>query len=115
MVWKLSMLGICAAAIAAMAYASAPAGAAQKKKTAASPQAKTVVASKPRARVRVQPRSFLDVGTDSIPGDNKYTDYALPSGYSPFRVIDNTAFSHRSPLPGAYDLPSRSNPWPWNY
>ena len=116
MAWTLNALGLCAAAIAAMAYASTPADAAeqQKKKSAKSSQT-TVVTNRPRTRVVVQPRSFLDVGTDSIPGDNKYMDYAIPPGYSPLSVIDNTAFSHRSPLPGPYDLPGRANPWPWNY
>jgi len=39
----------------------------------------------------------------------------IPPGYSPTAVIDNTAFSHRSPLPGPFDLPSRRNPYPWNF
>jgi len=30
-------------------------------------------------------------------------------------VIDNTAFSRREPLPGAFDLPGRQNPYPWNW
>ena len=43
------------------------------------------------------------------------TDYAIPPGYSPTAVIDNTAFSHRSPLLGAFDLPGRNNPYPWGW
>jgi hypothetical protein len=50
-----------------------------------------------------------------LPGEEKTTDYAVPPGYSPIGVIDNTAFAHRSPLPGPFDLPSRRNPWPWNW
>jgi hypothetical protein len=71
--------------------------------------------SHPRTRVRVQARSFLDAGTEVLPGERKFMDYALPPNYSPTQVIDNTAFSHRSPLPGPFDLPGRNNPYPYQW
>src|SRR6266702_1294543 len=69
-----------------------------------------------RARVTVVPRSFLDAGTEVLPGDRKFTDYAFPVGtYStPLSVVQNTGGRvgwHRSPLPGPFDLPSRYNPF----
>ncbi len=105
--------GLCAVTIAAMAFTAPTATAAPKKKTVANQS--EVVASRARTRVRVQPRSFLDGGTEVLPGDRKFTDYALPPGYSPTSAIDNTAFSRRPPLMGPFDLPSPRNPYPWNY
>ena len=72
----------------------------------------------PRARITVEPRSFLDAGTEVLPGDRKYTDYAFPTGpyATPLSVVQNTGGRvgwHRSPLPGPFDLPSRYNPYPW--
>jgi hypothetical protein len=110
--------GLCAAVVIAVAaaLAGAPAAAAPKQKAAASKSSqKVAVASPPRSRITVRRRSFLDAGTEVLPGERKFTDYALPPGYSPLGPVDNTAFSHRSPLPGPFDLPSRNNPWPWNW
>jgi hypothetical protein len=118
---RLKMLAIAlAAAIAgAFIFPADPAGAAPKKKqVVAARGAGTVVVNRDesgrtRTRVIIQKRSFLDGGTEVMPGDRKFTDYVYPPGYSPTSVIDNTAFSHRSPLPGPWDLPSKNNPYPW--
>ena len=59
--------------------------------------------------------SFLDPGTESLPGESHQQDYAVPVGYSPLNVIANTPAYHRSPLPGPFDLPSQRNPWPWGW
>ena len=72
----------------------------------------------PRARITVEPRSFLDAGTEVLPGERKFTDYAFPTGpYAmPLSVVQNTGGRvgwHRSPLPGPFDLPSRYNPYGW--
>ncbi|MCC6891048.1 MAG: hypothetical protein IT536_21175 [Hyphomicrobiales bacterium] len=104
------------AVISADAQTSAPQK--QKKSTTkrvAAKKAVPVSLDPPRARITVQRRSFLDAGTHVIPGDRKFTDYALPPGYSPTAVIENRAGVFRSPLPGPYDLPGRDNPWPWHY
>jgi len=63
-----------------------------------------------RARITVRPRSYLDLGTEVLPGERKYSDYAFPPTYSPTAVIDNTLGFHRHPLPGPFDLPSKRNP-----
>lgn len=113
---KFGIAGLCAAVgvIGVLAFAGQPAEAAQKKKSVATKQSQ-VIASRPRTRITVQRRSFLDGGTEVLPGERKFTDYALPPSYSPTGPVDNTAFSRRSPLPGPFDLPSRQNPWPWNW
>src|SRR5262245_32619439 len=74
--------------------------------------------NRPRARITVEPRSFLDPGTEVLPGDRKFTDYAFPAGpYSmPQSVVNNIGGRvgwHYSPLPGPFDLPSRNNPFGW--
>jgi hypothetical protein len=110
---KFCVVGLSAAAIALATLAATPAEAAQKKRTAATKKA--AVSKAPKARITVRRRSFLDAGTHVLPGDRKFTDYALPPGYSPTAVIDNRSGFHRSPLPGPFDLPSRQNPYPWNW
>ena len=117
----------CAAAIALSSIAVVPAEAqttSQTKKSAA----KKVAAKKygpvpismappPRSRITVTRRTYLDAGTYVIPGDRKFTDYAIPPGYSPTSVIDNRGgvYIDQSPLPGPFTLPGRDNPYPWNW
>jgi hypothetical protein len=113
---KFCAAGFCAAAIALAAFAAAPAEAAQKQKKAVAKK-QVVVKSPPRARITVQRRSFLDAGTEVIPGDRKFTDYAIPPGYSPTAVIDHRAGGRigGGALPGPFDLPGRQNPYPWHW
>jgi hypothetical protein len=54
-----------------------------------------------RTRVYVTRRSWLDAGTEVIPGERKFTDYAFPPGYSYGQQIDRL-YSSRRPL-GAID------------
>ena len=112
----------CAAAIALSSVAVTPAeaqGQVQKnraaKKAAKRYAPVPVTMAPPRARITVTRRSYLDAGTYVIPGDRKFTDYAIPPGYSPTSVIENRAGVYRSPLPGPFDLPGRDNPYPWHY
>ena len=117
MVVKIGLIGICAAAIAVAAVASADAQTPKKKRTVTTTTTRVATAG-PRARVRVAPRSFLDPGTEVLPGDRKFTDYAFPVGpYStPQSVVTNIGGRvgwHYSPLPGPFDLPSRNNPYGW--
>ena len=113
---KIWAAGLCAVGIATMAFSAPPAGAATKKKTVAN-QSQVVVASRSRSRIRVAPRSFLDGGTEVLPGERKFTDYALPAGEigAPLSQIKGTAFNRETALPGPFYLPSRQNPWPWNW
>ncbi len=57
----------------------------------------------PRTRVYVTRRSWLDAGTEVLPGERKFTDYAFPPGYHYGRQIDRlTQGSH--PLSDNFDL-----------
>lgn len=63
----------------------------------------------PRTRVYVTTRSWLDAGTEVLPGDRKFQDYAFPPaiGYPSFarenlnRPIDRQPLSTPSDLGGA--------------
>jgi hypothetical protein len=117
MAWKVVAAGFCAAVVAVTAFATDPADAAAKKKrhVVRDTRETIVIRGRAPARVTVPARSFLDPGTEVIPGDRKFMDYAIPPGYSPTSVIENTSAYHRSPLPGPFDLPGRNNPYPWNW
>src|SRR5262245_21438565 len=102
---KLCVAILCAAF--AMAVVATPSDVAaqttaQKKRAAAKKQAAKrygpvpVSMAPPRARITVQPRSFLDPGREILPGSQHgFTDYAFPAGQSPSGVIDNRVGVHR--------------------
>ena len=54
-------------------------------------------------RIYVSKRSWLDGGTEVLPGDRKFTDYAFPPGPS-FGVTNNNHPTERQPLDPASDL-----------
>jgi hypothetical protein len=96
------------AVLAAVAVlAAAPAGA-----QTVTPKKKPASERDAPAHVTVQKRSFLDAGTEVKPGQQKFTDYAFPPGYSPTSSIDFTTGNVRGPLVGPWDT-SRGNFWPW--
>ncbi|MGE0562952.1 MAG: hypothetical protein AB7O50_00415 [Pseudolabrys sp.] len=101
--------------LAASALLTTPADA-QSRKRYTSRDGHTVIISRDetgrtRTRVVVQKRSYLDGGTEVAPGERKYRDYVEgPFSWMPYRVIDDNARSHRSPLPGPFTLPFNSNP-----
>lgn len=65
-----------------------------------------------RTKVIIQKRSYLDPGTEVLPGDRNDRDYAILPSHSASGVLDNTAFGrNQSALPGPFDLPSKNNPW----
>jgi hypothetical protein len=103
--------GFCAAAIAIAACTSAL-GAEPTKKQVVSSQSKTAVATRPRTRITVEKRSFLEPGTEVVPGDRKYTDYAFPPGYSPIaEALGPGRDYRRQPLLDPWDFPGYSNVW----
>lgn len=57
----------------------------------------------PRTRVYVTRRSWLDAGTEVLPGERKFTDYAYPPGYNYGRQIDRV-YQGRQPLNDQWDL-----------
>jgi hypothetical protein len=59
--------------------------------------------SGPHTRIYVTRRSWLDAGTEVLPGDRKFTDYAFPPGYSFARENNNRPLD-RQPLNPPSDL-----------
>lgn len=65
-----------------------------------------------RTKVIIQKRSFLDGGTEVLPGSKPTQTNAMPYGYSPLNVVEGTnAGGIRHPLPGPFDLPGKNNPF----
>ena len=115
---RICAAGLGVAVMAVTAAAVAPVEAATKKRQQVYTTAPDRPVTRPRARVTVAPRSFLDAGTEVLPGERKFTDYAFPVGpYSmPLSTVQSTGGRvgwHQSPLPGPFDLPSRYNPYGW--
>lgn len=59
--------------------------------------------SGPHTRIYVTRRSWLDAGSEVLPGDRKFTDYAFPPGYSFGRDNGNRQID-REPLDPPSDL-----------
>ena len=60
----------------------------------------------PNTRVYITTRSWLDAGTEVLPGDRKFQDYAFPSpyGYPTFARENNNRPIDRQPLNPPSDL-----------
>lgn len=57
----------------------------------------------PRTRIFVSNRSWLDGGSEVLPGERKFSDYAFPPGYSFARENNNRPLD-RQPLNPASDM-----------
>jgi hypothetical protein len=57
----------------------------------------------PHTRIYVSKRSWLDGGTEVLPGDRKFTDYAFPPT-TPFDQVLNNRSLVRQPLDPTSDL-----------
>ena len=113
----MSLRMLCAVSLAALltgAALSSPAAAETKKHVVTDPNGR-VVAVKPRPHITVEKRSFLDAGTDVLPGQRKFLDYAFPPGYSPTGVIDHPTGNIRGPLIDPFAVPGHYSPifWGW--
>ena len=62
-----------------------------------------VVYNQGRTRIYVSKRSWLDGGTEVLPGERKFTDYAYPPGRS-FATQNNNRPIERQPLNPPSDL-----------
>lgn len=59
---------------------------------------------RPRTRLTVRPRSYLDAGTELLPGERKYTDYVFGPTYSATAPIDPTSgYGCCWPLPRPFE------------
>lgn len=108
-----SILSLSVAAATVVALAS-PAEAQRRRVYRDQTERITIIDENGRARTRitVRPRSYLDAGTEVVPGERKFTDYAYPPTYmssSPYANWDPTQ-QHRAPLPLQGWLPGY-NPW----
>jgi hypothetical protein len=116
---RLTVIGTAIAVCAAAALLALPADAAPKKKTTTVVDARgnTVFVSrdedgKTHTRIIIQKRSYLDPGTESLPGENEGRDYVQLPNQRASSVLDNTATgSNQSSLPGPWTLPGKNNPW----
>ena len=102
-----SILAVCVAAVTIGTLAS-PAEA-QRRVYRDQTERITIIDENGRARTRitVKPRSYLDGGTEVLPGERKFTDYAYPPTYmsgSAYASWDPTGI-HRFPLPMPFELP----------
>jgi hypothetical protein len=68
----------------------------------------------PRTRIYVTTRSWLDAGTEVLPGDRKFQDYAFPSpfGYPDFARENNNRPIDRQPLNPPSDLGGQPTRFP---
>ncbi len=101
---------LAATAVAAVSLGAADASAQQPKKKYYGPvrgystNPNYSYMSGPRTRVYVTRRSWLDAGTEVLPGERKFTDYAFPPGYNYNRNF-NRLNQGRNPLSDTpYDL-----------
>jgi hypothetical protein len=115
---RLKVVAAAFAVSAAIGMMAAPADAAPKKKVAVlDARGQTVFTSrdeegKTRTRIIIQKRSFLDPGTEVLPGDTNDRHYAFSPNHSGLSVFDNTAFGRsQSTLPGPFDMSGKNNPW----
>ena len=110
---KMYTASLCAA-MAAMAIiaGSGDAGAAPKAKQVEAAPPQVAGATRPRARITVEKRSFLDAGKEVLPGERKFIDYAFPPGYSPIaEALGPGRDYRRQPLLDPWDFPGYSNAW----
>ena len=106
----------------AAALAAAPAEAAKKQRSRAVPESvllpsraeARVVVRRPRTRITVTRRSYLDAGTEVYPGSQNYTGYVFSGNY--FRPTD-VAWpwpTRDNALPTPFWIPSYHTP-NWGY
>ena len=106
------------AAVAVVGLLALPADAQQpQKRRVYTRQGHTVVVSrdedgKTTTKIIVQKRSYLDPGTEPLPGERNTLDYVQNPDQHANQVLDHTIFGNdMTALPGPYDLPSSHNPW----
>ena len=103
---RLKFVAATLAAIGTLALMAAPASAqSYERRATASARGNTVYTSRDetgrtRTRVIIQRRSYLDPGTEVLPGSRRDSDYATSLGVRSTSVLNNTVGgSNQSPLP----------------
>src|SRR4029453_4284788 len=107
---RVTLTAFAAATAATLAFA-APADAQQRRGYQPQQRGERITIIDENGRVRtkitVRPRSYLDGGTEVVPGERKFMDYAAPPTYmngAPSASWDPTGI-HRYPLPRPFELP----------
>jgi hypothetical protein len=115
---RLKLVAVTFAAVGALALLAAPADAAPKKKRITHvARGNTVFTSRDedgrtRTRIIIQKRSYLDPGTEVLPGDRNDHDYASLPNQRASSVLDNTTFGgNQTALPNLWTLPGKNNPF----
>ena len=62
-----------------------------------------------RTRIIVTRRSYLDGGTEVLPGQRKFTDYVNPVNHRPLDILGPGKGYDRAPLNGWFDYGYRNN------
>lgn len=107
MKFTVAMAGLATAALVAVTFAATPADAAKRKyKSYSRAYVSTSYRSGPRTRIYISKRSWLDAGTEVLPGERKFTDYAFPLSGSVSDQLDARGGFRRQSLPDPWDLPN---------
>lgn len=101
-----SILAATAVAAAGLGLLLAEPAMAQTKGTGASEFSSQSTSKKNRTRVVVRQRSYLDAGTEVLPGERKFNDYAVPPNYSVLESVLGPGQNFwRQPLNNPWDVP----------
>lgn len=100
------LLTLAAFAVAGLSVTSANAETKHKRAVVAGTGPNASYQQGPRTRIFISRRSWLDGGTEVLPGDRKFSDYAFPPeiGYPSFARENNNRPIDRQPLPPPSDL-----------
>lgn len=103
-----------ASAVFAASVAEAQTRKRSSNRTVAAPQ--TVFVSRDesgrtRTRIIVQRRSYLDGGTEVLPGQRKYSDYHTQPFWSPLDVLGPGRGADRQPLNARWELGGTNRMW----
>lgn len=104
---RLRTIWAVAAVAAGMGLLIAEPAAAQTKQKGAN-ELSSQSTPKKRTRVVVRQRSYLDAGTEVLPGERKFNDYAFPPNYSVLESALGPGQNFwRQPLNNPWDVPYR--------
>ncbi len=108
---RLKFVAATLAAATALAYLAAPAFAQSNR------NGNTVFTTRgedgrTRTRIIIQKRSYLDPGTEVLPGSRNDQGYAFSPNQRPTSVLDNTVFGgNQSALPDGFSLLGKNGPF----
>lgn len=107
MILRVSSAGLLGlAALVAIGFSATPAEAQSNRRVTNPPSPNYSYQSGPRTRIFVTRRNWLDLGTEVLPGERKYTDYAIPPAYSQNTIDQLTGRPFtRQPFIDPFDLP----------